>query len=102
MTLTDKAKQYAKQADFESCLESLTERQTLLERLNKMLEQQELLNHDNPVKKAYVELILTLKSEDKVAMSSLSEQRVEMQGKFKHQSKVKKAMNAYHNVLRAK
>lgn len=102
MTLTDKAKKHAKQADFENCLESLTERQTLLERLSKMLEQQELLNHDNPVKNAYVELILTLKSEDKLAMSYLSEQRIEMRGQFKHQSKVKKAMNAYHNVLLSK
>ncbi|MEH6383112.1 MAG: hypothetical protein V7780_00805 [Colwellia sp.] len=102
MTLTDKAKEHAKQADFECCLEKLMERQILLERLNKTLEQQGLLNHDNLVKSAYVELIQTLKLEDKAAMLYLSEQRLEMQGKFKHQSKVKKAMNAYHNVLLSK
>jgi hypothetical protein len=102
MTLTDKAKEHAKQADFECCLEKLTERQILLERLNKTLEQQGLLNHNNLVQSAYVALIQTLKLEDKAAMLYLSEQRLEMQGEFKHQSKVKKAMNAYHNVLLSK
>jgi hypothetical protein len=102
MTLTEQAQHHAKLGDFERCLEQISERQILLERLQKMLEQQELLNYENPVKTAYLELILSVKSKDNVAISLLAEQRIELRDRFTQQSKVKKAMSAYHNVLLSK
>lgn len=99
--LTKQASLLAKQEKLALCFEKITERQALLENLQRVLEQNGLLS-EVEIKKNYVELIHFIQLEDNQAVNALSVQRDELMGRVKKQSTIKKAMNAYHNVLLSK
>ncbi len=99
--LTKQASLLAKQEKLALCFEKITERQALLENLQRVLEQKGLLS-EAEIKNNYVELIHFIQLEDNQAVNALSVQRDELMGRVKKQSTIKKAMNAYHNVLLAK
>ncbi len=100
--MTDQANILVKEEKLELCYEKITERQALLEKLQNILEQKQLLYKGSEVKAEYIELIKYIQIEDDQALAQLCIQRNELLGRFKKQSTVKKAMNAYHNVLLSK
>lgn len=100
--LTKQASLLAKQEKIELCCEKITERQALLEKLQLVLEQEKLLFDGSYIKTDYIKLIKFIQTEDNQAIANLDIQRNELVGRFKKQSTVKKAMNAYHNVLLSK
>ena len=100
--LTKQASLLAKQEKLALCFEKITERQALLEKLQRVLEQEGLLLSDGEIKNNYIELINFIQLEDNQAVTALAVQRNELMGRVKKQSTIKKAMNAYHNVLLSK
>ena len=100
--LTKQASLLAKQEKLALCCEKITERQALLEKLQRVLEQEGLLLSDGEIKNNYIELINFIQLEDNQAVAALAVQRNELMGRVKKQSTIKKAMNAYHNVLLSK
>jgi len=100
--LTEQASVLAKEEKLELCFEKITERQTLLEKLQRVLRQKKLLFDGSEVQAEYIELIEFIQREDSQAVDALGIQRNELLGRFKKQSTIKKAMNAYHGVLLSK
>jgi len=100
--LTEQASVLAKEEKLELCFEKITERQTLLEKLQRVLRQKKLLFDGSEVQAEYIELIEFIQREDGQAVTALGTQRNVLLGRFKKQATVKKAMNAYHDVLLSK
>tara|TARA_R110000737_G_scaffold149296_1_gene178654 strand:- start:12748 stop:13086 length:339 start_codon:yes stop_codon:yes gene_type:complete len=100
--LTEQANGLAKDEKLELCFEKITERQALLEKLQRVLRQKKLLFDGSEVQAEYIELIELIQREDSQSVAALGTQRNELLGRFKKQSTIKKAMSAYHGVLLSK
>lgn len=100
--LTEQACVLAKQEKLELCFEKISERQVLLEKLERVLTKEKLLFEGSTVQVEYIELITFIQREDSYAVAALGEQRNEMLGLFKKQFTIKKAMSAYQNVQLSK
>ena len=92
--LTEQAESFSQEGTVEKCPKVLEKRQKLLEELH----QYYVENKSEELKKSYIELLLTIKSQDDLALKSLAEHRTAMLSSFTKQVTVKKAIHAYKHV----